>query len=79
MKTLVGMKVELVKAKIACWFTDKNKYLVGPSITTQWYMTIVKETEKAVQVKIYDERKHQTADSSNWSLWIPKSALGFLN
>lgn len=77
--TNIGLTKELVKANIAMWFLNKNTCLCNVACVTEWFLTVVAETEKAVKVAIYDTRKKQTAENTNWTMWMPKSALGCLN
>ncbi len=74
----IMLKVEICKANLAGWFVDKNKYLSMIACVAKWYLQVIEETEKAVKVVIFDERKNQTAETSNWTMWLPKSVCGFL-
>lgn len=60
------------------WFLMKqsNAALINASNYTDWEYEVIKETEKAIQIKL--DRPNRIS-FNDWNQWIPKSAIENLN
>lgn len=66
---------KLMSLDLKQWFYDKNVPLLMASVNVDYYYTIEKETEKAVQIKIINIKRSENSLKKDWFVWIPKSAI----
>lgn len=55
------------------WFLNKNPALCAVACNASYTYEIIKETEKAMQVKIDSPERSKL--KAEWIQWIPKSAV----
>jgi len=69
---------ELFELKLKDWFWNKQTAAFqSASVNGAYCYEVKKETEKAIQILIYKDSKNfgNNHDTSNWTMWMPKSAI----
>ena len=66
---------KLHEMEFKLWFLMKqsNAALINASNYTDWEYEVIKETEKAIQIKL--DRPNRSSLKADWHQWIPKSAI----
>lgn len=67
---------QLFDLNLALWFLNKNQCLCAAACNAAYYYEEIKETEKAIQIRIISKDWSKLeASRKNWTVWIPKSAI----
>ena len=63
---------EVLKNKLPMWFLEKDVYLAAALCNVAYEFEQVRETEKAIEIKITNSSKKF---NNTWTKWIPKSLM----
>ncbi len=63
---------EELENKLPMWFLERDVYLAAALCNVDYKFEQVRETERAIEVKITYSKNNLT---SPWTKWIPKSLL----
>lgn len=62
--------MKAIQLKVKNWFLLRNSWFVSVSNQSTAFVAVEKETEGALQLKVWDIQTKK-----EWFVWIPKSAI----